>query len=298
MSQPQLPWFTLLPLPLTLLLVPFVLVPVRAQVQGPECLPSTMKNWGWVQFTIPPLSPGSHYTGPSGPDDADICKCNSVTYSLISACAGCQKGVWISYEQWTANCTKISPVSTFPQLIPNDTRVPAWGFLGVSDSQPWDNVTACNFGGNPESVGTYRPPFAPQFSTGNAISAGATAGAIAGSVLLMLAAIGVVAWYYLRRLWRRRKLTGDGKSTSTERLTTEQHKGEYEIVPWIPDPDIKFYDPSDPRTYPKFTALSQSQSGISVAAMKTTTTVNTIQDSVTPQSTKSRPMDYTGLPEI
>jgi hypothetical protein len=49
------------------------------------------------EFTIPQLAQGNHYTGPSGSDAGDICRCNSVYYSLISACIGCQKGIWISY---------------------------------------------------------------------------------------------------------------------------------------------------------------------------------------------------------
>lgn len=46
-----------------------------------------------VAFTIPQLAPGNHYTGPSG---NDLCQCNTVIYSLISACAGCQNGTWMS----------------------------------------------------------------------------------------------------------------------------------------------------------------------------------------------------------
>jgi hypothetical protein len=34
------------------------------------------------------------YEGPSGSDD---CRCNSVYYSLISGCAGCQEGTWLPY---------------------------------------------------------------------------------------------------------------------------------------------------------------------------------------------------------
>ena len=49
------------------------------------------------EYTIQQIPQGSHYTGPSGSDDGDICRCNSVYYSLISACVGCQKGVWIPY---------------------------------------------------------------------------------------------------------------------------------------------------------------------------------------------------------
>jgi hypothetical protein len=48
-------------------------------------------------FTIKELAPGYHYTGPGRYDDTDLCKCNTVTYSLLSACVACQGEEWISY---------------------------------------------------------------------------------------------------------------------------------------------------------------------------------------------------------
>jgi hypothetical protein len=47
-------------------------------------------------FAIKTLAPGYHYTGPGGYDDTDLCKCNTVTYSLLSACVACQGEEWIS----------------------------------------------------------------------------------------------------------------------------------------------------------------------------------------------------------
>ena len=48
----------------------------------------------FAEFTIEPVPQGQFYTGPSGSDN---CRCNSVYYSLISGCAGCQKGTWLPY---------------------------------------------------------------------------------------------------------------------------------------------------------------------------------------------------------
>jgi len=48
-------------------------------------------------FTIPDLLPGDSYIGPTGPSDAgDLCKCNTVVYSLMSACDACQDALWFS----------------------------------------------------------------------------------------------------------------------------------------------------------------------------------------------------------
>jgi len=51
-----------------------------------------------VVFTIPELVPGDSYVGPTGSSDAsDLCKCNTVVYSLMSACDACQDALWFSY---------------------------------------------------------------------------------------------------------------------------------------------------------------------------------------------------------
>ncbi|KAH9030975.1 hypothetical protein EDB84DRAFT_1493765, partial [Lactarius hengduanensis] len=268
------------PLPLSsmLLLLSLAFVLVEAQIQVPDCLPAAKKNWNWTynsfeqapcstagylaaqcsngQFTIPQLAVGNHYTGPSGGSDNGICQCNSVLYSLISACAGCQKGTWLSYDDWTANCSARAAMSTFPQSISNSTRVPAWAFLNVSTSQPWDNITACNFGGSPESVGTFRPSFAPQYSSGAALSAGVIAGVVAGTTVAGFAAIAAGVWY----------LPG---------ATTQDHSG-YESVPWTPQSDMKFYDPSDPSTYPNLAVIPGKPTN--AAAMTTTTSLTTANE--------------------
>ena len=85
-------------------------------------------------FTLDSLPPGYSYTGPSGSDNDDICKCNSVVYNLMSACDACQGSPWlscvysfwqspcilnadtyqrvISYSRWMYNCTRIADVGT------------------------------------------------------------------------------------------------------------------------------------------------------------------------------------------
>ena len=93
-------------------------------------------------FTIPPLANDSFsYIGPTGPgDSADLCKCNTVVYSLMSACDACQGANWFSYVRfppvvprlgvrcgltkdismmmcrwntWSYNCTSVDPPQTF-----------------------------------------------------------------------------------------------------------------------------------------------------------------------------------------
>ena len=43
-------------------------------------------------YSLQPLPSGDIYSGPSGPQGVDLCLCNTIAYSLISACDGCQAG--------------------------------------------------------------------------------------------------------------------------------------------------------------------------------------------------------------
>jgi hypothetical protein len=52
----------------------------------------------FVAFTIDALPPGYMYYGPNGADDSNLCKCNTVAYSLMSACGGCQGAEWVTYD--------------------------------------------------------------------------------------------------------------------------------------------------------------------------------------------------------
>ncbi|KAH9958292.1 hypothetical protein BC827DRAFT_609764 [Russula dissimulans] len=312
--MPSLPWSPLVPLHLTLLLVQLIAVPVEAQVQAADCLPAALEHWNWTynslnqapcetaaylaaechdgQFTIPQLVAGNHYSGPSDSSVTDTCECNTVYYSLISACAGCQRGIWLSYDQWHAGCKTVEPDSTFPQVIINQTLVPAWAFLNVTSSDPWDNVTACDFGGLPESSGTARPPFAPKFSARSAIGVGVLVGLATGSTILALAAIGAGIWYFVRRHRRRgwQKVEDNFKSPSTDRF---QATDKYTSVPWAPEADRRFYDPSDPTTYPDLFLLRDTTQSAA------TNPAPSAQDS-TRALANPRPSatTYSGLPEV
>lgn len=102
-------------------------------------------------FAIKELAPGYHYTGPSGYDDTDLCKCNTVTYSLLSACVACQGEEWISWPLYMNNCTKVLPSSSFPNPVPYGTRVPYWALIDVTVKGNWDALKAYTIGGTPEA---------------------------------------------------------------------------------------------------------------------------------------------------
>src|SRR5712671_1769312 len=51
------------------------------------------------EFGISPISSPAMYPGPLSDKNTSLplCLCNTVVYSLISACGGCQGTTWISY---------------------------------------------------------------------------------------------------------------------------------------------------------------------------------------------------------
>lgn len=100
---------------------------------GSECSLACMSTAlsPFAAFTVDPLPPGYQYAGPYVLDGDDLCKCNTVTYSLLSACGACQEDLWtgyvlimlfytpvyesesvVSWSEWAANCTRVLPPST------------------------------------------------------------------------------------------------------------------------------------------------------------------------------------------
>ncbi|KAF8463026.1 hypothetical protein DFH94DRAFT_481974 [Russula ochroleuca] len=89
-------------------------------------------------FTITPLQQGYLYYGPSGIDDSNLCKCSTVGYSLLSACGGCQGQTWVTWSEYSFNCTRTLPPSQFPNPVPSGIRVPHWALLDVTNENLWD----------------------------------------------------------------------------------------------------------------------------------------------------------------
>jgi len=80
-----------------------------------------------------------------------LCKCNTVTYSLLSACVACQGEEWISWPKYMHNCSKVLPSSSFPNPVPHGTRVPYWVLIDVTIKDTWDALKAYTIGGTPEA---------------------------------------------------------------------------------------------------------------------------------------------------
>jgi len=280
-----------------------------AQVVAPDCL---TVPWGWTfnslnqnactvaaylmstcnmgSFTINSLLPGYSYTGPSGVDDSNLCKCNTIAYSLISACDACQSETWITWSEYSFNCTRTLSPSTFPNPVPAGTRVPQWALLDVTLENSWNVNKSMAIGDSPEigpgetisglsasasttaqSTGTSPNPTV--FSGASSASASRTptptksssnVGAIAGGVVGGVAAISiaVVAVFFFLRRQRAKAPSSTYAVGGMPQPQMDEYRqplsddgtGTYipPSTPGTPVTSMKLYDPSDPTTFPGY----------------------------------------------
>lgn len=195
---------------------------------------------------------------------------------MISACALCQDGEYLTWNRWTSNCTN-TYVGTFPSPVPAGTRVPHYAYLAIGAGDSF-SVNAAQAATGPESTagsstttrrsgGTVLPsPPVPTESGKGKV--GAIAGGVVGGVfgLALLAAIGL---FLFRRSQPKSNNTNfqDGKPAPlvldyTGNTAVSQHPsgnaggGHYSTssiagtYPTAPVPPMKLYDPGDPSTFP------------------------------------------------
>ncbi|KAF7760945.1 hypothetical protein Agabi119p4_10354 [Agaricus bisporus var. burnettii] len=78
-------------------------------------------------YLIPKLPARARYIGP---EIQNSCQCNTVYYSLLSACAACQGAGWISWPRFAMNCT-LADISQFPLPLLHDVKVPGWAYADI-----------------------------------------------------------------------------------------------------------------------------------------------------------------------
>ncbi|KAG2078814.1 hypothetical protein BDR04DRAFT_4714 [Suillus decipiens] len=141
-----------------------------------------------------------YYGAPTG---ANRCECNTVTYSMISACSVCQNGSYMSWSSWSSGCTMMS-IGEYPLDIPAGTKVPNWAFMDVTGGG-FNSAAAQSNGDLPESTATSVPSATTTViysTTGPSGPASPDVGAIAGGVIGGIAGaaviIGLVTWYFVK----------------------------------------------------------------------------------------------------
>jgi len=137
-----------------------------------------------------------------GPFGSDFCGCNTVMYSLLSACDACQGNPWIPWSEYTSNCTILMPPSTFPNPIPPETHVPQWALIDVTIEGNWNENEAFRVGNDPEQgPGTI-------IGSKRSLNVRAIVGGVVGGVALI--SLIIVLGFFLR--WRRREAPVAGAS--------------------------------------------------------------------------------------
>jgi len=236
------------------------------------------------QFTVDPLAPDHHYTGPYV-SEANSCQCSTVVYSLISACAVCQNRTIETWSAWDTNCTQLYLLQ-FPEQIPSGTSIPAWAYLDVVSTDTFSAAAAQADLSAPESSATGTKPTgtvsttvaytssgfgstATSVGSGGPGSASASkksnAGAIAGGVVGGLAGLGIIAALVTFFIMHRRRTQVAPSATYgnfyTSRSDAPLNSPPVNSVPLSSSPPMsqnpynnqapRLYDPSDPSTYPQ-----------------------------------------------
>ncbi|KAN0139527.1 hypothetical protein V8E53_002643 [Lactarius tabidus] len=286
-----------MPISITVLVSCLLLIlgAARAQISAPNCSDSSM-NWSlnslqqspclvgaYLQavcndstFNIPALQPEQSYPGPT---DGNICNCNTVVYSLMSACGQCQDGGRPS----------------FPKPVPEGIRVPWWAYMPSFVGDSWDSTAAEIAGDSPEVTGSVVMASASQFpysptsltssssstfsptasrsgssstfshtpsgsgssstSTSHSSNRSKMEGSVIGGIVGATLIFGIVIWFVRRRRAR------SAPPTTDTRGKMEQPVAYQPLTIRTPKPHVwdescnlyarvYFQDPSDPTTYP------------------------------------------------
>jgi hypothetical protein len=206
-------------------------------------------------FILDPLQPGYVYLGPTQPD-ANSCRCSSVYYSLLSACAYCQNQTYLEWKNYTQNCSTIY-LTFFKDALP--VVVPHYAYLDVSINNTFDVSAAMTAGGPASSPvpqatsATTAKATATNTSvagTSKELNVGAIVGGVIGGMVVIVFVVGIIVF-----MMRRRKQPVTTPSTTTyAQYSSPQMSGvdtNYNSTGPTMTPG-RIYDPNDPSTFPSF----------------------------------------------
>ncbi|KAI0637874.1 hypothetical protein C8Q77DRAFT_395673 [Trametes polyzona] len=230
-----------------------------------------------------PLENGFHYNTPtSDPSSATPCRCNTVFYSMISACATCQgQGLFtVPWSTYSLNCSSVY-IQQYPEPIPPGTAVPAWAYMDVRTTDDFNAIEAQRIQeeGLPESTAVSAAgPTATGSRTGGSTSSPTTlppnsndgdngsgddnsskkstniapiVGGVVGGVVGVLAiALAIFFWLRHRRNAARNAPTGPLDLTAGEDAQFVEKPLDFDqgVPPSATGP--KVYNPDDPSTFP------------------------------------------------
>ncbi|KAF8339229.1 hypothetical protein F5887DRAFT_475437 [Amanita rubescens] len=101
-------------------------------VRAPVTLPTLYRSSAPDKCMASPLLGRNTTTARSPSYYADYtCFYNTVWYSLLSACALCQDGNWLTWPDYSLTCNK-TYLMEYPDPIPSNTSIPTWAYLNVT----------------------------------------------------------------------------------------------------------------------------------------------------------------------
>ncbi|PBK78254.1 hypothetical protein ARMSODRAFT_968422 [Armillaria solidipes] len=185
-----------------------------------------------TSFLVPALPNGSHYTGPNTAQ-ANLCNCNTVTYSLISACADCQNRQYLNWGNWTADCAVVA-VGLFPEPVPAGTAIPQWAYININSSTALYNPTeaeklaeesgapaassttssstastpASSTSSSNAATASTSTSVSPTATSSSGSNAGAIAGGVVGGIVFLMGTALVLFWFFLQRRRNARAAAG------------------------------------------------------------------------------------------
>ncbi|KAI1792840.1 hypothetical protein LXA43DRAFT_1093129 [Ganoderma leucocontextum] len=220
--------------------------------------PCLVSSWLFSPCSSPadswvyPLSPGYHYNTPlNSPQSATSCRCNTVLFSAIAACATCQgqEDYIVPWSTYSQNCSTVY-VQKYPVTIPSSTAIPAWAYLDITGNNTF-SAAAAQAIASQNSPDSTAPATASQTGSASSLTAPPTAtgssngaptsgdnsdsgskkksnvGPIVGGVvggIAGLALIGLAAFFILRS----RRNPGQNQPTGPVDLTAGGNYGQYQ----------------------------------------------------------------------
>ncbi|KAF9234485.1 hypothetical protein BU15DRAFT_52578 [Melanogaster broomeanus] len=220
----------------------------RTYIQGP------------TEIEVPAHPNGQPYIAPSG-TRANRCECNTVVYSLVSACGACQGANHLSWQGWIINCNVTADRQVvFPGATPMGTAIPPWAKMTVkcewrlhimlhksyliifySKAVPGTRLQPVStLVTSPSSTTTSK-------SSHSGINVGAIAGGVVGGVIGLLAMAGTILYCIRRKRGTNRHSSGMVVETPEANMTQS-------VPAYVPNGKPAeartLYNPDDPSTFP------------------------------------------------
>lgn len=233
-------------------------------------------------YNLEPLQESSHYLGPSF-DTANGCQCNTVSYSMISACGLCQNRTIALWSEWSAACATVS-IRTFPSPLPSGLAVPGWAYLDVKEHDIFDvnlakqnaNLTESTMMPQPTTttMSSASSPTSPSTAVISESQAAADAAAaderlrniigssiVGGLVFLIVVAAALLTFYHYRQRARAKGLPNSNDEEAIQSVSDEKSENESQTSK-APVPILLLHPPTSAALpSPSFTTSSEGSDG-------------------------------------